>query len=229
MGTITCKQIIDKVSTQLLDDSNTRWTRAELLGWLCDGQRAIVLIQPNASSSTSSLKLVSGTRQALPADGYLLLDVYRNMGPNGNAPGRAVRVVSREIVDAQDPYWHTLTGTGSVMNYIYDVQDTQAFYVYPPSNGLNTLEINYSRIPSDITDETQPIVISDVLQTALVDYILYRANSKDAEFAPGMQLASQYLQTFMAQMGKATGEEAQNSPNQSLGQGNAQPQPGATS
>jgi hypothetical protein len=228
MGTITCKQIIDKVATQLLDNTNTRWTRIELLGWLNDGQRAIVLIQANASSITTTLQLVQGSRQQLPADAHLLLDIYRNMGPTGVSPGRAVRLVSRTVVDAQDPYWHTMTGAAVVQNYIYDVQDAQAFYVYPPSNGNNTIELNYSRVPVDITDEAKPIVINDVLQTALVDYILYRACAKDAEFA-GTQQAAQYLSTFMAQMGKEAEQEAVNNVNQQLGKGNAQPVPGANS
>jgi hypothetical protein len=220
--------LINKAATQLLDDSNTRWTRTELLGWLNDGQRQIVILQPNASAITAAMQLVQGTRQQLPADGWMLLDIYRNMGPNGLSPGRAVRLISRTILDAQNPNWHTDTPTGTVYNYIFDIQDSNAFYVYPPSNGANYVEINYSTIPANLSDETQLIALKPIFGTALLDYMLYRACSKDAEFA-GTQQAGQYLQTFMASMGKLGVEEETNNVNQSLGKGNAQPQPGATS
>jgi len=80
MGTVTAKTIIDKAAIQLIDLTNIRWTRAELLSWLNDGMRQIVLIQPSASTTTVSKLLVAGTRQTLPVDGWLLLSVYRNMG-----------------------------------------------------------------------------------------------------------------------------------------------------
>jgi len=69
MGTVTAKTIIDKATIQLLDLTNIRWTRAELLSWLNDGMRQIVLIQPSASSTTSVIQLQAGTRQYLPDDG----------------------------------------------------------------------------------------------------------------------------------------------------------------
>jgi hypothetical protein len=53
-----------------------------------------------------------------------------------------------------------------------------------------------------------------MFETALLDYVLYRANSKDAEYAPGLQLASGYLQTFMAALGIKATSELTNSPNQ---------------
>jgi hypothetical protein len=48
----------------------------------------------------------------------------------------------------------------------------------------------------------------------LLDYIMYRACSKDAEYAPGIALAAGYLQTFMASMTEKSESEMTNSPNQ---------------
>jgi len=217
MGTVTAKTIIDKATIQLIDLANIRWTRAELLAWLNDGMRQIVTIQPSASSTTVSKQLVAGTRQTLPADGWLLLSVYRNMGTNGTTPGRAIRIISREILDSFNPYWNTDKATAEVRNYIYTDQDQAAFYVYPPSTGTQYIELNYSAQPADLTVETDVIPIFDIFQSALVDYILYRACSKDAEYAPGLQLAQGYMATFVgAIQGKNTAEVSGN-PTQSLG------------
>jgi len=229
MGLITGTQVINKAATQLLDAANTRWTRSELMGWMSDGQRQIVQIQPNASATTIAFPLVVGTRQILPADGYLLLDLYRNMGANGTTPGRALRVVSRSVLDGQNPNWHTDTASNIQKNFVYDMQEPRSFYVWPPSDGTNQVELCYSRTPAEITDETQPLLIGDVLQTALLDYVLFRANSKDAEYAPGVELAKMYQESFAQAMGKVAVLEETNNPNQTLGGRNAQPMPGANS
>ena len=88
MGTVTAQTILNKAAIQLTDIANIRWTRAELLSWLNDGMRQIVVIQPSASSTTSVVKLDAGTRQTIPDDGWLLLAIYRNMGTTGTTPGR---------------------------------------------------------------------------------------------------------------------------------------------
>jgi len=212
MGTVTAQTIINKAAIQLTDIANVRWTRAELLSWLNDGMRQIVTMQPSASSTTVSKLLTAGTRQTIPSDGWLLLQIYRNMGTTGTTPGRAIRIVSREVLDGFDPYWHTGIPKAEVKNFIYDTQDQLAFYVYPPNTGTQYIELNYSAQPTNLTSESQVIPLFDVFQSALVDYILYRACSKDAEYAPGLQLAQAYITTFtIALQGKAT-TEATNDP-----------------
>jgi hypothetical protein len=216
MGTVTAKTIIDKAAIQLIDLTNIRWTRAELLSWLNDGMRQIVLIQPSATSTTAAVKLVAGTRQTLPSGGWLLLQMYRNMGTSGSTPGRAIRLVSRELLDNFNPDWHTAAAAAEVRNYIYDTQDQTAFYVYPPNTGTQYIEMNYSAQPTDLADENNVIPIFDIYQSALTDYILYRACSKDAEYAPGLQLAQGYMATFVAAVQGKAGTEAMNDPVQSL-------------
>lgn len=216
MGTITAKSIIDKASTQLLDPTNVRWTRTELLGWVNDAQRQIVVLQPNATNKVSTIQLAAGTRQSIPSDGWTLLNVIRYMGTNGTTPGRALRVVSQQIMDAYDPNWHAANPSLVPKSYIFDQQDQTVFYVYPPNTGRGYVQVNYSPEPADLTNENQAIVVRDIFETAILDYVLYRANSKDAEYAPGLALASGYLQTFMATMGVKSETETKNSPNQHL-------------
>ena len=214
MGTITAKAIIDKASIQLLDTSNVRWTREELLGWVSDGQKQIVIISPNATNKVSVVQLAAGTRQTIPSDGWTLLEVIRSMGTTGTKPGRAIRLTSRELLDSFNPDWHADYPTAVPRHYIFDPQDQTVFFVYPPNTGLGYLQINYSPVPSTIESEDDVISINDIFETPLLDYVLYRANSKDAEYAPGLQLAAGYLQTFMASMGQKSSSELGNSPNQ---------------
>jgi hypothetical protein len=142
--------------------------------------------------------------------------MYRNMGTSGSTPGRAIRLVSRELLDNFNPDWHTAAAAAEVRNYIYDTQDQTAFYVYPPNTGTQYIEMNYSAQPTDLADENNVIPIFDIYQSALTDYILYRACSKDAEYAPGLQLAQGYMATFVAAVQGKAGTEAMNDPVQSL-------------
>lgn len=212
MGTVTAGTIIDKAAKQLTDLSGVRWTRAELLAWLNDGQRQVTVIQPTATNTVTSVLLAAGARQLIPADGWLLLGINCNMGLDGNTPGRAVRVISRELLDAFDPDWRTVTASAVTKNYLYDLQDQLAFHVYPPSLGTNYLQVNYSRQPANLTSESQAISIFDIYQGALLDYMLYRACAKDAEYAPGLQLASAYAASFAAAVGAKEESEIKNSP-----------------
>ena len=216
MGTITAQSIINKASTLLLDTSNVRWSRAELLGWLNDGQRQIVTMAPSATNKVATMRLVAGTRQNIPSDGWTLLNIIRYMGTDGTRPGRAVRVTSQQLLDSYNPNWHSSTPSVVPQSYVFDQQDMTAFYVYPPNTGNGYVQLNYSPEPADLISESQPIVVRDIFQTALLDYILYRACSKDAEYAPGLQLAAGYLQTFNLAMGVKQDAEIKNSPNQSL-------------
>ena len=138
------------------------------------------------------------------------------MGTSGTTPGRAIRIVSRELLDNFNPNWHTATAAAEVRNYIYDTQDQTAFYVYPPNTGTQYVELNYSAQPTNLTSESDVISIFDIYQSSLVDYILYRACSKDAEYAPGLQLAQGYLATFVAAVGGKAQTEASNDPVQAL-------------
>ena len=214
MGTITAQTIIDKAAIQLIDLGNDRWTREELLDWLNQAQKQIVVMSPNATNKVEVVQLESGTRQSIPSDGWTLLEVIRYMGTDGTKPGRAVRLTSRELIDSFNPNWHSDNKTATPKHYIFDPQDQTVFFVYPPNSGTGYVELNYSPVPPIITVETETISINDIFEPAILDYILYRACSKDAEYAPGVQLAGGYLQTFMAAMQIKSVSELSNNPNQ---------------
>jgi hypothetical protein len=221
MSAISAATIINKASKLLHDISNVKWTRAELLSWINDAQRQIVILSPNATNKVSTIKLVAGTRQSLPSDGWTLLEVLRNMGTSGTTPGRAIRLASRSLLDAFNPNWHDDSPVTAPINYLYDIQDQTVFYVYPPANGNGYIQINYSPDPSDLTAETDAIYVPKIFETAILDYVLYRACSKNSDYAPNAQLAIAYYTAFNAAMSQKSASESGNSPNQQFGPKNS--------
>jgi len=212
MSTIIASTLIDRASIILQDATNIRWPRPELLGWLNDGEREIVLHKPNAYIKHVPVALVLGSKQTLPVDAVALIDIPRNVA------GPAIRVVSREILDAQSPGWHTQTPVGVIKHYMYSPLDPRTFYVYPPAtvtpNPIN-VDLVYAASPADIA-ENVAILVDDVYATALINYILYRAYSKDAEYAANAALATAYYGQFMTLLGAKVTAETVTAPNQAL-------------
>lgn len=212
MATITVASVIAKVQTILQDTTGVRWPEAELLGWLNDGQREIVLYKPNAYVRTTAVQLSAGTKQSLPTDGVQLIDLARNMGTGGTTPGRSIRIVPREVLDAQVPNWHSGTANAEVRHYTYSVLNPRTFYVYPPQPAASRgyVEIIYGALPTDATSNST-ISVDDIYQPALVDYMLYRAYSKDSEFSADQSRPAAHQAAFISALtGKARMEGAVN-------------------
>ena len=202
MATLTTTPVLSRVSTLLQDTTNIRWTKAELLNYLSDAQREVCFLKPDAHAKTATLTLTADTKQAIPADGVTLIDVVRNMTGTKRAP----RAVTREILDAQIPGWHSSTPAAEVQHFTFDPQNQKIFYVYPPNTGTGSLEIVYAASPVELTDGAT-LAIDDVWMPALVNYVMYRCYSKDAEYAANAQLAAAYYQAFTGQMGAKTAAE----------------------
>ena len=211
--TISAKSIIDRVSVVLQDVTNIRWPVTELIDWLNDGQRDVALYKPNAFVQNIDVTLVPGTKQTIPADGNSLVSVVRNTN------GYAIRLAAREILDAQCPDWHLPNkASARVVHYTYTEHNPKTFYVYPPSPGGNQVEIIYNAAPANCTIGGN-LSIDDIYASPLVDYVLYRAYSKDSEYTTDEKNAASYYNSFlMAIKGKA-GAEAATDPNAN-GKGN---------
>lgn len=179
MGSILASAIINRVAVTLFDTNNVTWARTEHLAWLNLAQRAISALDPAALNVTATQIMATGSRQTIPATGWTLLDVYCNMGiAPGTTPGSAVRLVSRKVLDAFNPAWRAALPQTVIRNFMFDAQDQNAFWVYPPSNGLGYLQINYAKLADDIAEGTA-ITLSDAYADAIVEYMLHRAYMKE--------------------------------------------------
>ena len=201
---IPAQSIIRRVVDTLQDSTSIRWPVNELVRYLNDGQREVVLHRPDATRTNAAMPLVAGSRQTLPANGTKLIEVIRNT--NGNK--RAVRQTNREILDAQSPGWHNLSGTTEVLHFTYDVRDPTTFYVYPPAGTGASVDLVYAAMPTDITEPGDGALytavagnlgVPDIYGNVIQDYVLYRAYTKDSEYAGNAaRAAAHYTQVANA-------------------------------
>jgi hypothetical protein len=202
---VTVQSVIDRAQTVLQDTTGVRWpVVAELVLWVNDAQREIALLKPDAAAVNDTITLIAGTKQAIPTGGNRLLKVVRNMSAASSGTGkRAVRLVDREVLDAQTPDWHDPTVAGDaahaavVKHYIYDESNPRNFYVYPGVSGTAYLEIIYSSNPAAVA-QAGDLAIPDIFANAVLNYVLYMAYMKDAEYAGNQQRASSHFQLFTA-------------------------------
>lgn len=203
---ISAQSVIRRCVETLQDNTSIRWPVAELVRYLNDGQREVALYRPDSMGTSTTVTCVTGTKQSLPANGAKLIEVVRNSG----ASKKAVRLTNREILDAQLPGWHNVTPTSEVLHYMYDPRDPRVFYVYPPATASAQLDIVYSAYPLDITEPgdgslhtavTGNIGVPDIYTNALQNYILYRAYTKDSEYAGNAARAQAHYAAFANTLG----------------------------
>jgi len=228
MATVLASNIIGRARTIFQDDTAVRWPDAECLGWLNDGQREIVILRPEANVVNATMALVAGTKQTIPAIGVQLIDVVRNMTGVGNATaGGVVRLVDREVLDSTIPTWHSdpAAANGEVQHYIFDGRDPKTFYVYPQASGTNGVEIIYSASPTDVVgagvggvlNGTEVITLDGIYANALLDYILYRVYSKDADYSGNASRAVSHYTAFNASLGLKIKSDTMINPNNNAG------------
>lgn len=190
--------------------SATRTNQPNWLDWLNDAQRTTVLVRPDAGSITESVKLVAGTKQTLPANAQLILDVTRNMGGDGLTPGRTIRLVDDEMKSDTNRDWHIAADAGVVRELIYnDKKDPLTFYVSPPAVD-KYIELVLCTVPPDIADAnvtTADFGLTPLYAGPAQAWMLHRAYGM-ATNAPGnVDKSWRYFNSFFNQLGvKLRGE-----------------------
>ncbi len=220
-GTLTLTNILSRVEDTLQDTTNVRWSEAELTRYVNDGQREIVNLKPDASADHANVQLSTGTEQSIPTVGLRLINVVRNMSAAGSsATGkRAIRLVNVDILNTHEPDWHdpSVTGTSAhgteIKHFVFDEDDPKKYYVYPGVSGNAFVEIVYSKSPTDLSSGSDVIQVDDIYANAIVNYVLFRAYMKDAEYAGSLQRSGTHYQLFTASLGNAVSAEDLISPN----------------
>jgi hypothetical protein len=221
---VTVAEIMNRAAYILNDAGLTRWTPQEMLLWINDGQREIVLNKPSANTDTVAISLAAGTEQAVPATATQVVQILRNTG------GAAITMVDRDDMDQHVPGWSDTTiwpQQAIVEHAIFDQQQPHVFDVFPPNDGNGSVDAVVAVRPDDIAEPGSPgsissynainIGLSDDYRTALVEYVLYRAFTKDSEFPAAAQRAMAHYQLFAASIGMKTTQEMRMNPDMTQG------------
>lgn len=222
MATERVFTLVNKAQTILQDVTSVRWPVLELQGWLNDSYREILILRPDSNTLTGSFTCAAGARQVITTqfpNALRLIEVVRNLAVASDR--RAVRLVDRRVVDEQRRTWYAETPSVTIQHYMFDPRLPKEFLVYPPATNTAQLELAYAQVPaahtlteSQLTNPATAEVIrlDDSFANAMLDYVLYRAYSKDAEYAANATRAAAHYQVFQNALGIKGQVEAASQP-----------------
>jgi hypothetical protein len=200
VGTIVAQAIINRAATAILNDPNkVRFKQADQLAFLCEGQRLIASVRPDAYSADTTITLAAGVKQALPATAHVMLRPRYNLA-GGTTPSRMITAVSLESLDYIDPAWRAGVQKDTVKHVVYDPQNPASFDVYPPVvNGTKIVAL-LGLVPADIVIGAT-ILLDDTFEAPLFNYVMARNYEKDAEYAGNPARVQAYYALMQSQLG----------------------------
>jgi hypothetical protein len=212
--TVTVGDIVSGARKILSDDDEVRWSNSELILWLNDCYSVLPQVKPSECTVGEELTLVEGTKQSIPSDAERLVDITHNTAGDMGA----INIISRKELSAVLPGWNAESGTENIERYIFDEMMPKEFFVYPPALDTATVYAHVVKIPAShsrilAVSEDLSISVKDSLAPMLIDYILFRAFSKDADNASYANRAGLHLNSFNMQADAGFKLELATSPN----------------
>lgn len=195
----TVQNIVRDAQTTLQDDGE-RWPAKELVGYVDDALKAILTYRPELFAVEEDYTPVPGARQVLPPEVARLLDVPCN----ATGSMRAITLADETLLRASRSKWRTAT-QGEFLHFTLTISEPRVFNLYPPP-GPNPLPVRVlvARYPAPLPEPTTTdhsgvtgeLPILPEWAISIYHYVLFRAYSKDAEFASNAAMAANHFQIF---------------------------------
>lgn len=207
MSVTTTNELLVLTNKVLNDPGYIKWPKQELLDYLNDAQKAIVIRRPDSFTiDIDTFSCVAGTKQTIPDEGLRLIDVTRNSN------GKPIKgPFDREILDDNIPTWHSTNNATAAEVYVYDERNPKTFYLHPGVTAETLITLVYSKAPDIITleqndDSESPskIDLDDIYKNAISEFMLYRCYAKDAEYAADPNKSSMHFTAFRSELGEKT-------------------------
>lgn len=186
---MTAADVLMSVRDQL-QDNGVRWKTPELLQYLGDGAMQVaVLAAPAELSVFRQLSLQTGALQQLPDDLLRLQGI----------PG--ISKVSMRDMNDTVPGWMQAKAGKPVHVVVTENAPDNIFHVYPPASAGQILHVQALARPIAPVNEASTIPLKAEWRAALIDYVLYRAFAKDADYAGNAARAATHQAAFAASVG----------------------------
>lgn len=186
-------QEIITTARYILNDTNAtgagyRQLDPELLDYVNSGLKEMAVLNPAMFSTIGDYTCISGQcEQVLTfADAAALMEVL------AIHQGTALTSFDMMSMNQFNPGWRA-DAAAPATQWTRFANDPLKFFIYPQAPGGQVLDVRYVRNPSTYALGDTIIGVPSVFQPALVDYVVYRAESKDSE-----HVLSQRAVTFQA-------------------------------
>lgn len=197
---MTPQDIIKQARYLTLDTGSTsRQSDAELLSYVQDGLREACVMRPDLFSTVGDMACTPGQcEQSITfIDAASLLDVLCIHG------GASITPFDRTTMDQFRPGWR-LDAAGPAKQWAPLNGDPLQFFIYPSAPVGQVLDVRYVRNPAVYALDDTIGDLPAAYRPALVDYVVYRAESKDDEHVLTQRAAAHYA-AFKTKFGAGNG------------------------
>lgn len=218
----TGQDLITEVRRVIHDEDATfRWADAELLTYLNAGQRAIVVLLPEANAVETIVNLGTSrvSRQSLPSGGIKFIKATSNYANDGKRAQGTIRYAEKDVLDTYDPSWEYVSQKADGANYFehfcHDKREPKVFYLYPPPAVDNKrVGILHSEAPAELSSVSKTVQLSDEFIESLVSYMTYRALTKESRDTMPAAFQKDLYNQFLTVLGVKRIVEQQASPSE---------------
>lgn len=179
-----------------------RQSDEELLNYVNQGIAEVATLLPMMFSTVGDITCQAGTveQSATFLDAVIVLDVLCIH------EGNAITRTDRETLDQFRPGWRT-DPAGEAENWMPLEGDPLKFYIYPKAPANQVIDLRYVRNPAKVQLDEEILELPAAMLPAMVDYVIYRAESKDDEHVLNQRAAAHYT-AFLTKIGAKNGATA---------------------
>lgn len=198
---MTPQSIITK-ARDILNDTDAagyRQSDDELLRYVNAGMLELSVQRPDLFQTVGHIECeADAVEQAVTfADAQKLLDV---IGIHG---GRALTPFDLKSMQAFNPGWKT-DAAGPARQWSGHPGDQLRFYIHPKAPAAQLIDVLFVKNPTVLALTDTITEAPEGLEPALVDYVVYRAESKDDEHVLTQRAAASYS-AFLTKIGAING------------------------
>ncbi|HEU0198092.1 MAG TPA: DUF6682 family protein [Nevskiaceae bacterium] len=189
-----CQSILTRARKTLFDETSVEYSDDELLAHLNAACATIAQLDPKAYVASSTISMVAGWAQSLPAGASALINISTNVDGSG------VIEVDEEDLYAADVDWRLKPQAKDVRHYFADPRDPTHFNVWPPNDGTGSVNATYQAAPPTATvtgDFPLPDSYAEPAYLFIVYHALQREDSRGSDSA-----AQVFYGQFNAQLGR---------------------------
>jgi hypothetical protein len=189
MSALSVADILTRVQRQFGDEAGVQVTQADVIRWINDAQREIVMQHEGLYETTATASTVAGTAEvALPADNISLQEVlYMGAGDSSYFNLRYV------TADEHASMYFDL-GSGDPVYYIRSSNGYVTLLPTPDSSLTDSIKFVYNRYSQDVAAVGDALDVPEYYHQVILEYCLMKAYEMDENWEAADR-KSQYVQS----------------------------------
>lgn len=173
--------VVTRVQRLFGDEADVQLTEADVIRWINDAQREIVMHNEGVLQTTGLINLVADQDEyAFPTDLFILRSLRYKF--TDDLSYNSIKFLNLQEFDTFISGWDG-TFSGSARPQVYTTYENKIFlYPRPSENVTDGLKVLYSKKPTEISTSADPISLPIVYHNVIVKYCYMMAQEMDEEY-----------------------------------------------